>query len=291
MVRSMTGYGRGVATLENLTATVEIKSVNHRFYECSVKAPRSFLFAEEKVKSFLKSGIVRGKVDVFVSLAKADGVSSGMSLNEAFIKEYLATANTIAKKFKVKNDVTVSTLLQKPDTFITENELSEEQLWQLLEEALSEALKMFVETRETEGEKLATDIISKCDYILEKVAEIEKLSPESEVKYRERLENKIKDLLQTKEVDEQRLLTEVAIFADKIAVDEETVRLRSHISQMKDLLSGSGSVGKKLDFIVQEMNREINTTGSKSQEIEISYIVVDLKAVVEKIREQIQNIE
>lgn len=291
MVRSMTGYGRATATTENITATVEIKSVNHRFFECSVKAPRSVLFAEEKLKNYLKNEITRGKVDVFVTLAATEKSKPDISINETFVKDYLEAAKLISKKFKIKNDVTVSSLISKSDVFVVNTKQDEEMLWSLLETATADALKMFVESREVEGEKLATDILLKTQYILEKVSEVEKLSPQTEVKYRERLETKIRELLQTKEIDEQRILTEVAIFADKIAVDEETVRLRSHISQIEDLLKSGGPIGKKLDFIIQEMNREVNTTGSKSQGLEISYIVVDLKAVIEKIREQIQNIE
>lgn len=291
MVRSMTGYGRGEAKGSSMTVTVEMKSVNHRFFECTVKCPRQFAFLEDKLKGYLQSRISRGKIDVFVTY-DATGSSDTLEINEEFATECINNLKLFAKKNKIKNDISVSNLLKIDGVMsVTHKKLDEKEAEALGIEAAALACDAFINAREAEGARLKEDIISKVNNLLGYVQQVESLSPDTVREYRERLEQKMRELLDSANIDEQRLLTETAVFADKVAVDEETVRLRTHVSHLIDLLEEGGVIGKKLDFIVQEMNREANTTGSKCQNAEITKIVVDMKSEIEKIREQIQNIE
>ena len=292
MVRSMTGYGRGTASDGNMTVTVELKSVNHRFFECSIKAPRQFSFFEDKLKSYLQSRIARGKVDVFVSFERGAVSTETVTVNEALAESVVNAMRSIAEKYNVSDDVSATAVAAVSGVLtVTSGQLDEEATGNIILSAASDAVDAFIAARETEGARLAADVISKSENILQFVEIVEKRSPETVVLYRERLENRIKELLQSASVDEQRVLTETALFADKIAVDEETVRLRSHIAHLNEMFKAAGPIGRKLDFIVQEMNRETNTIGSKCQDIDISRVVVDMKSEIEKIREQIQNIE
>ena len=292
MVRSMTGYGRGTASDGNMTVTVELKSVNHRFFECSIKAPRQFSFFEDKLKSYLQSRIARGKVDVFVSFERGAVSTETVTVNEALAESVVNAMRSIAEKYNVSDDVSATAVAAVSGVLtVTSGQLDDEATGNIILSAASDAVDAFIAARETEGARLAADVISKSENILQFVEIVEKRSPETVALYRERLENRIKELLQSASVDEQRVLTETALFADKIAVDEETVRLRSHIAHLNEMFKAAGPIGKKLDFIVQEMNRETNTIGSKCQDIDISRVVVDMKSEIEKIREQIQNIE
>lgn len=292
MVRSMTGYGRGEAENPYLCVTVEIKSVNHRFFECSLRCPRQLSFLEDKIKNFIQSKIARGKIDVFVSCDFSGADSDKIEINEAFADVYINALKVLHKKYKVKNDISVMNIAKNPDIFrISKQQLNEEETEEAVLSATEKAVDAFILARETEGARLAEDVASRTETILAKVAFVEEKSPKTEAQYRERIEKKIKELLDGANIDEQRILTETAIFADRIAVNEETVRLRSHISHLNDLLNEGGVIGKKLDFVVQEMNRETNTIGSKCQDLDITKTVVDIKSEIEKIREQIQNIE
>ena len=292
MVRSMTGFGRDQVAERDLEVTVEIKSVNHRYFEFSSRIPRNYNFLEEKLKSFCQSKISRGKVEVYVSVENTGEASSVVEVNYDLAASYVNAYKELAKKNKIKNDVSVSLLASQNDIFTVKRQVADEEtVTNAVMSALDGAVKSFIAMRETEGEKLKNDILSRIDSILERVEFVEARSPETVKQYRKRLEQKIKDLLSAAQVDEQRVITETAIFADKVAVDEETVRLRSHIGQIKELFDSNEAIGRKLDFIVQEMNRETNTIGSKAQDVEILQRVVDIKSDIEKIREQVQNIE
>ncbi|MBR4910752.1 MAG: YicC family protein [Clostridia bacterium] len=292
MVYSMTGFGRAKKINGAYEVTVDIKSVNHRFFEYSSRISRTYQYIDDKIKDFLKSKIVRGKIEVGVSIADTSDNSISLELNNAYASAYISAMRELGRKYKIKDDIRLSSLTGNNDFFtVKKNEADEKFVTALVLEAAEEALANFMAMRASEGEKLVADIESRADLILEKVAIIEERSPQTVSEYRSRLENKIKELLGDTTIDEQRVLTETAIFADKIAVDEETVRLRSHIASLRSCLKQGGDIGKRLDFIVQEMNRETNTIGSKAQDIEIGKIVVDIKAEIEKIREQIQNIE
>ncbi len=292
MVRSMTGFGRGQVTYENLEVTVEIRSVNHRYFEFSAKVPRSYNFLEEKLKSFCNARISRGKVEVYVSVDNKAGAATVVEINEDVARAYVNAYKELSKKYRIKNDATASVIAAHSDVLSLKRQVADEEtVTAAVMEAAEIALGEFISMRETEGERLKNDILSKLDAILERVQYIEERSPETVKAYRERLEAKIKELLSGAQFDEQRIITETAIFADKVAVDEETVRLRSHIAQLKSMFELDESIGRKLDFIVQEMNRETNTIGSKAQDTEILQRVVDTKSDIEKIREQLQNIE
>lgn len=292
MIKSMTGFGRAKEQINNLDITVEIKSVNHRYFEFSSRMPRAYQFLEEKLKSACHQSITRGKVELSLIIDDNSESSSVVEINLPFAKGYIAALKQLAKDFKIKDDVKVSTVALNPEIFkIKRQSLEDEEVTQAVLAVTNQAIESFIAMREIEGEKLAADILSRAQAILSKVSLIEERSPETVKAYRERLEAKIKELLADAKVDEQRLITETAIFADKVAVDEETVRLRSHIDQLSNLLKENSAVGKKLDFIVQEMNRETNTIGSKCQDVDISHTVVDIKSEIEKIREQVQNIE
>ena len=292
MIKSMTAFGRAKAEGVEKDITVEIKSVNHRFFECQIKAPRQFSCLEDKLKSYIQSRVTRGKLDVFVSYS-FDGASNDIvEINEDAVKGYIEAFKTVSKKYKIKNDLTVATLAKQDGIFsVSRKNIDEELAASVLLKAAEIAVDSFIKAREVEGEKLVADVIGRADNILSMVEKVEELSPKTVAEYKERLEKKIREVLENKDIDDQRIVTEVAIFADKVAVDEETVRLRTHIGHLKELLASGEVVGKKLDFIVQEMNREANTTGSKCQDVNVTKLVVDIKSEIEKIREQIQNIE
>ncbi len=292
MVRSMTGFGRGEATVDSRDIVVEIKSVNHRYFEFNCRTTRGYGFLEEKLKSYIKEYVHRGKIDVFVSLSQKEDTESIVKINPSLAKGYINALRTLTDEYGIRDDISVSTVAAYTDIFqIRKAPEDEEEVWLAVKPVLDTALNNFVKMRETEGEKLKADIMSRAETILSIVDEIEKRSPERVTEYEARLKERIKELLGSAEFDEQRVLTEVAIFADKVAVDEETVRLRSHFDQLKLLMESDDEIGRKIDFIIQEMNREANTIGSKSNDSDLAHKVVDIKAEIEKIREQIQNIE
>ena len=292
MIHSMTGYGRAVKTLNGREITVEMRSVNNRFLDCSVKTPRAFSYAEDAVKQKIKEQVSRGKVDVFISVNALEGENVKISLNRPVLEGYLAALRTIASDYKVRDDISVTALSRYPDVFVVEKpEEDEKQNIADIVSVTQEAIENYNAMRATEGAALAADLRAHAAVILRYVEKVEERSPVTVAEYRARLENKLREVLESTTIDESRIVTEAAIFADKVAVDEETVRLRSHLSQMESLLSGGGAIGRKLDFLLQEMNREANTIGSKGNDLEQARNVVEIKAELEKIREQIQNIE
>ncbi len=292
MVKSMTGYGRAVETVNGREFTVEIRSVNNRYLDCTVKLPRSFSFAEEAVKAAVKAAVSRGKVDVYISVRSETEADIQVTLNKPVLEGYLAAMRQMVEDYGVRDDISVSTLSRMGDVFVVEKpQADEDQLKADLLGVVDKALAAYDAMRRTEGLALENDLRSRAATILELVAQVEELNPKTVSDYRRRLEEKMREVLENKSIDESRILTEAAIFADKVAVDEETVPLRSHLEQMDAMLSGSGGVGRKLDFLLQEMNREANTTGSKCSDVKVARIVVDIKAELEKIREQTQNIE
>ncbi len=292
MINSMTGFGRCEATCGNRKFIVELKSVNHRYMDLNIKMPKQFNPLESNIRSLLKEHIQRGKVDVYITCEKETGQEVSLKYNPDLAAAYLSYLNQMADQFRLENDVRVSTLSRYPDVFTMEEApADEEELWKGLETALRGACRQFVTARITEGEHLKADLLEKLDGLLSDVAFIESRSPQIMAEYRTRLEEKVKELLGDWQLDDSRIATEVTIYADKICVDEETVRLKSHIIAMKDALVKGGSIGRRLDFIAQEMNREANTILSKANNIEISDVGINLKTGIEKIREQIQNIE
>ena len=292
MVTSMTGFGRAKKSINGFDITVEIKSVNHRFFEFSSRVPRAYMFLDEKLKGLCAEKISRGKVEASVLIDDISGNSQELCINKAYADAYIEALHRFAKEYHIKDDIKVSSLALNSDIFVLKKKnIDEEVLTAGVLEAAKEAIESFILMRAKEGEKLVNDVKSRAEYILKKVEAVEERSPQTVREYREKIEEKIKELIGDVHIDEQRLLTETAIFADKVAVAEETVRLRSHIGELCSLLESGGAIGRKLDFIVQEMNRETNTIGSKAQDMEITKTVVDIKAEIEKIREQIQNIE
>jgi len=292
LVKSMTGYGRAVETVNGREFTVEIRSVNNRYLDCTVKLPRSFSFAEEAVKAAVKAAVSRGKVDVYISVRSETEADVQVTLNRPVLEGYLAAMRQMVADYGVTDDISVTALSRMSDVFVVEKpQADEDQLKADLLSVVDKALSAYDAMRCTEGLALEHDLRSRAATILELVSQVEELNPKTVSDYRRRLEEKMREVLENKSIDESRILTEAAIFADKVAVDEETVRLRSHLEQMDAMLSGSGGVGRKLDFLLQEMNREANTTGSKCSDVKVARIVVDIKAELEKIREQTQNIE
>ena len=288
----MTGYGRAVETINGREFTVELRSVNNRYLDCTVKLPRSLSFAEEAVKQAVKQAVSRGKVDVFITVKSENTDDTKISLNAAVVEGYLSAMRQLVTEYGVKDDISVSVLSRMNDVFTVEKpEVDEEQLKADLMSVLEKALAGYNAMRSTEGAALDQDLRSRGETILELVSQVEAGNGQTVIDYRTRLYNKLKEVLANTNIDESRILTEAAFFADKVAVDEETVRLRSHLQQMKTMLSGGGAVGRKLDFLLQEMNREANTIGSKCTDVNLARIVVDIKAELEKIREQTQNIE
>lgn len=292
MIRSMTGYGRYQDTVDGMDITVEIKAVNHRYYEYSSRLPRAYGFLDDKLKAYLQGSISRGKVDVYVFIDTADAPGSRVTVNHSLVQGYLKALGEIAETYGLRNDVSVMSLARYPDLLTVHREAEDEEaVWAAVRTVADVALNRFLQMREKEGEKLQEDILSRAAAILEAVGQVEERSPQTVREHMDKVQARMRELLGTATVDEQRLLTEAALFADKIAVAEETVRLRSHISQLEHMLAGNEAVGRKLDFLVQEINREANTIGSKASDVAIGGKVIDIKAEVEKIREQIQNIE
>ncbi len=292
MIKSMTGYGRAVETVNGREFTVELRSVNNRYLDCSVRLPRILSFGEDAVKQAVKNAISRGKVDVFISVRSENGDEVQVTLNKAVLESYLNAMHQMVAEYAIRDDISVSSVSRLPEVFSLEKpQMDEEQLLADMMSVLSKALEGYDAMRCTEGAALDKDLRSRGETILELVAQVEKGNAQTVIDYRTRLENKLKEVLANTAIDESRILTEAAIFADKVAVDEETVRLRSHLQQMNTMLSGGGAVGRKLDFLLQEMNREANTIGSKCTDVNLARIVVDIKAELEKIGEQPQNIE
>ena len=292
MVKSMTGYGSAKGIAEGLELSIELKSVNNRFLDTAVRMPRTFMFAEEAVKSAVQRHITRGKVDVFVTIDSSRADDVVVKVNEPLLKGYLEAIAQTAQQHGLVNDATAMSVCRFPDVLSVEKkEVDQEAMAAAIEQVLEQALCEYDAMRAKEGVKLHDDIASRIANILRMVEIVEAESPKTVSDYKARLEQKMREVLESKSIDESRILTEAAIFADKVAVDEETVRLRSHISQMNELIESDIPVGRKLDFLVQEMNRETNTIGSKCQNASIAHVVVDIKAEIEKIREQIQNIE
>ncbi len=292
MIKSMTGYGSASGSVDKLDITVELRSVNNRFLDCSVRIPRVYTYVEDAIKSEVQKSITRGKVDVYVSIdsSRADDVK--ISLNEPLAEAYINALSSLSQKYGLANDLSVVALSRFPDILLIEKK--ETDLAAFSDGVcaiLRSALKEFDDMRSREGQKLAEDMLNRLAEIERLLKIIEERSPKTVEEYRQRLYQRISELLENREIDESRILTESAIFADKIAIDEETVRLRSHIAQMRSMLESDQPMGRKLDFLVQEFNREANTIGSKSNGTEMAHLVVDLKAEIEKIREQAQNIE
>ena len=292
MIKSMTGYGRAVEMVNGREFTVEVRSVNNRYLDCTVKLPRMLSFGEDAVKQAVKASVSRGKVDVFISLRSEGAQEVKITLNEAMVEGYLSVMHQMAKNHGIREDISVSLLSRMPDVFTVEKpEVDEEQLLSDLLQVVNQALERYDAMRTTEGRALENDLRSRGGTILELVSQVEAGSAQTVADYRARLENKLREVLANTALDESRILTEAAIFADRVAVDEETVRLRSHLEQMNTMLTSGGAVGRKLDFLLQEMNREANTIGSKCSDVRLARIVVDIKAELEKIREQTQNVE
>ena len=292
MIKSMTGFGRCEHVQGDRKFTVEIKAVNHRYFDVNIKMPKKFNFFESAIRSVMKEYIQRGKVDVFITCEDDTENNFSLKYNENIAGEYLKYYRQMAQQFNLKDDVTVSRLGSCPEVFSMEEQMvDEDEIWALLETALRGALQQFVETRTREGENLKNDLIGKLDGMLLDVDAVEKRYPQVLEEYRSRLREKVDSLLADSQMDESRLAAEVILYADKICTDEETVRLRSHIEGMKAELIQGGSIGRKLDFIAQEMNREANTILSKANDLQTSNLAINLKTEIEKVREQIQNIE
>ncbi len=292
MIKSMTGYGGAKGSAEGLSVSIELKSVNNRYLDVSVKLPRTMLFAEEPIKAAVGRHISRGKVDVFVTVDQSASDDMEVRVNEPLLKGYIEALSAAAEKFGLQNDMTVMSLCRLPDVLSTDRrEIDSSALMTGITEILERALTEYDAMRLREGEKLCDDVLARLETISRLTGVVEENAPKTVAEYRARLEQKLQEVLATANIDESRVLTEAAIFADKIAVDEETVRLRSHISQLRGLTNGESPAGRKMDFLIQELNREANTIGSKCQNADIAHVVVELKAEIEKIREQIQNVE
>ena len=292
MIKSMTGFGRCEISEAERKFTVELKGVNHRYLDVNIRMPKKLNFFEASIRNLLKKYAQRGKVDIFITYEDFSENQVSLKYNETLAEEYLKYFKQMEEKFSLENDIRVSTLSRYPEVLTMEEQMmDEEEIWNVLEKALEGAFSQFVSTRITEGEALKKDLLAKLDDMLVLVDKVEKRSPEIVVEYRGKLEEKVKDLLADTQIEESRIASEVVIFADKICTDEETVRLRSHIAHMKDTLESAEGIGRKLDFIAQEMNREANTILSKANDLEVSNYAIDLKTGIEKVREQIQNIE
>ena len=292
MIRSMTGFGRCEIQSGEKKFTVEMKGVNHRYLDVNICMPKKLYFFETAIRSYLKKYIQRGKVDIFVTYEDLSEGQMSLKYNEALASEYLDYFRQMEEKFGLENDVRISALSRYPEVFtMEEQDVDEEEMWNGLREALDGACVQFVSARETEGEKLREDLIGKLDDMKAVVEKIEERSPQILSEYREKLEEKVKELLADTQIDESRIAAEVVLFADKICTDEEIVRLKSHIDHMKSTLQAGEGIGRKLDFIAQEMNREANTILSKANDLTVSNYGIDLKTEIEKVREQIQNIE
>ena len=292
MIKSMTGYGRAVQTVNGREFTVEVRSVNNRYLDCSVRLPRMLSFAEDAVKGCVKAAVSRGKVEMFITVRSEGGEEVTVSLNKPVLEGYLSAMEQMVSEFGVTREITTASLSRLPDVFTLDKpQVDEEQLMADLLSVVAMALDSYNTMRQTEGAALDADLRSRGQTILGLVEQVEQGNGQTVIDYRARLEAKLREVLENTAIDESRILTEAAIFADKVAVDEETVRLRSHLQQMNDMLTAGGAIGRKLDFLLQEMNRESNTIGSKCTDVKLARVVVDIKAELEKIREQTQNIE
>ena len=288
----MTGYGRFQQTIDGMDITVEIKSVNHRYYEYSSRIPRAYGFLDDKLKAHIQRSISRGKVDVYVWIETVDAPGSEVTVNYTLAEGYRNALKELAERYGLADDTTAGMLARFPDVLAVRRAAEDEEaIWAAVRRVTDETLSRFIAMREKEGARLREDVLSRAQTILHAVERVEERSPQTVKEHMDKVQARMRELLGDASVDEQRLLTEAAIFADKIAVAEETVRLRSHLEQLEQLLGGDEPVGRKLDFLVQEINREANTIGSKAQDVALARIVVDIKAEIEKIREQIQNIE
>lgn len=292
MVRSMTGFGRSEQKVDGREITVEIKSVNHRYFEFGCRVSRGYAFLEEKLKAHIQKAVARGKIDVYVSISDCDEKQAEVTVNHSLAAGYVAALKELKDTYALSGEISVSDITRFNDIFtVHRTPEDEDAVWASVRTVLDSALESFIAMREQEGIKMKEDILLRSKSILSLVSSVEEKSPETVVKYRQKLEERLKEVLSGFNIDEQRLLTEAAIFADKVAVAEETVRLRSHFDQMFQMLESGEAIGRKLDFILQEMNRETNTIGSKVQDAELAHIVVEIKGELEKIREQLQNIE
>lgn len=292
MIKSMTGFGRSQGVTDGISVCVELKSVNHRYFEFYSRAPRGYNFLDEKLKSFVQSAISRGKVECFVQIEEVELEECTVEINHSLAGGYIKALKELGEKYGLIDDVSISSVAKYHDIFsVHKEQANEEKIWNAVLPVLKEAVEIFVSMREKEGEKLKNDILSRCQTILKDVEFIEQRSPQTVKEYHDKLLEKMKGVLYNVQIDEQRILTEAAIFADKVAVDEETVRLRSHIDQLQEFMNSEIAIGRKMDFLIQEFNREANTMGSKAQDKAIAKKVIDIKSEVEKIREQVQNIE
>ncbi|MBS7298462.1 MAG: YicC family protein [Eubacteriales bacterium] len=292
MIKSMTGYGRSEAVIDGKKIYCEIKSVNHRYSDYSIKVPRNHGFLEDKIKKLASEKISRGKVDIYVGIEYCETSDRKIYLNSELAKEYISALSQLRDEMSLRDDISVMGVARFPDIFRAERlEEDEDKLWEAVKEVTGKALAEFTAMREREGERIEKDLTARIEYMRSVAAKVEERSPETVEEYKNKLYSKIAEVLDGREVDEARVLTEVAIFADKIAVNEETVRLCSHFDEFYKIISSDEPAGRRLDFLIQEINREINTTGSKSNDIEISRYVVELKGETEKLREQVQNIE
>lgn len=292
MVRSMTGYGRSQEVVDGLSVVVELKSVNHRFFEYASRLPRGYGFLDDKLKTFLQQRVSRGKVDVFVQIHTLETAGSEVVVDHGLAESYLTALRELSHRYDLREDVSAATLSRYPDVLtVCQAEMDEEAVWAAVQTVAASAVDRFVAMRELEGARMREDVLSRADTIRKAVAVVEERSPETVRAHMEKVETRIRELLDGVPVDEARLLNEAAVFADKVAVAEETVRLNSHLDQLEQLLNSDEAVGRKLDFLVQEINRETNTIGSKCSDLNLTRIVVDIKAEIEKIREQVQNVE
>ena len=292
MLRSMTGYGRGEATIGGRRIVFEIKSVNHKFFEFNSRITRGYLFLEDKLKAYVQGKISRGKVDVFLQIETLEETDVQVLVNHSLASAYVKALEELQERYQLPDGPSLALLSKYSDIFsVHKAPEDEDAVWEAVRQVADMAIASFLKMREAEGARLKADILEKAGEVIALVDQVDQVTPETVEAYRERLRAKIEELLQDNRFDEQRVLTEVAIFADKVAVDEETVRLRSHFQQLQKLVDSDGPVGRKIDFLVQEMNREANTIGSKSVNSKIAYLVVDIKALIEKIREQVQNVE
>lgn len=292
MIRSMTGFGRSQEVIDGYSVSFEIKSVNHRYFEFYSRVPRQFGFLEEKLKSFVKDRVSRGKIECYLSIEELEAEDAQILVNKSLAAGYVNALSKISDDFGLKNDITAMQIARFPEVLsVHKEESDEEKIWNVVKTVADSAVDKFVKMRETEGAKLKEDIAGRAEAILECVSFVEQRSPQTVKEYNDRLLARMKEILDERNIDESRILTEAAIYADKVAVAEETVRLRSHISQLVEFLQSDEAVGRKMDFLVQEINRETNTIGSKCQDVEITKRVLTMKNEIEKIREQIQNIE
>ena len=292
MLKSMTGFGRAVEEIDGYVITVEIKSVNHRYFDFSSRIPRQYGFLDDKLKSYINSRVSRGKVECYVSVEALDTEDAAVVINKTLALAYVEALKELSEEYSLKEDFGTAFVSRLPDVFVLKKaDEDEEKIWQLVKSVTDEAIEKFIQMRAVEGAKMKEDVASRAEYILDCVSFIEERSPQTVKEYNDKLVERVHEIIGDVSLDEQRIIQEVAIYADKVAVAEETVRLRSHIAQLKTFLESEEPIGRKMDFLVQEINRETNTIGSKANDVDIARKVVDIKAEVEKIREQIQNIE